>query len=36
MLPRLLPNCFNRRNALFAAHDEGGRAWGCIASLIET
>jgi hypothetical protein len=26
----------NRKNALFAGHDEGGRAWGRIASLIET
>lgn len=26
----------NRKNALFAGHDEGGVAWGRIASLIET
>jgi transposase len=26
----------NRKNALFAGHDEGGNAWGRIASLIET
>ncbi len=26
----------SRKNALFAGHDEGGRAWGRIASLIET
>jgi len=26
----------NRKNALFAGHDEGGKAWGIIASLIET
>lgn len=26
----------NRKNALFAGHDEGGNAWGQIASLIET
>ncbi|KZX91583.1 IS66 family transposase [Sulfitobacter sp. HI0021] len=26
----------NRKNALFAGHDEGGIAWGRIASLIET
>ncbi len=26
----------NRKNALFAGHDEGGRSWGRIASLIET
>ena len=25
-----------RKNALFAGHDEGGRTWGRIASLIET
>jgi hypothetical protein len=26
----------NRKNALFAGHDEGGASWGRIASLIET
>lgn len=26
----------NRKNALFAGHDEGGRTWARIASLIET
>ena len=26
----------NRRNALFAGHDEGGRNWACFASLIGT
>ena len=26
----------NRKNALFAGHDEGGVAWGRIASLTET
>lgn len=26
----------NRKNALFAGHDEGGSAWGRIAPLIET
>lgn len=26
----------NRKNALFAGHDEGGTAWGRIASLNET
>ena len=26
----------NRRNALFAGHDEGGRSWACFASLIGT
>ena len=26
----------NRKNALFAGHDEGAAAWGRIASLIET
>ena len=30
------PIALNRKNALFAGHDEGGRAWGRIASLIET
>jgi transposase len=25
-----------RKNALFAGHDEGGRSWGRIASLIAT
>lgn len=30
------PIALNRRNALFAGHDEGGIAWGRIASLIET
>lgn len=30
------PIAINRKNALFAGHDEGGIAWGRIASLIET
>ena len=30
------PIALNRKNALFAGHDEGGKAWGHIASLIET
>lgn len=30
------PLALNRKNALFAGHDEGGRSWGRIASLIET
>jgi hypothetical protein len=30
------PIALNRENALFAGHDEGGKAWGRIASLIET
>ena len=30
------PLALSRMNALFAGHDEGGRAWGRIASLIET
>ena len=30
------PLALNRKNALFAGHDEGGKAWGRIASLIET
>lgn len=29
------PIALNRKNALFAGHDEGGRSWGRIASLIE-
>ena len=30
------PIALNRKNALFAGHDEGGIAWRRIASLIET
>ena len=30
------PLALNRKNALFAGHDEGATAWGRIASLIET
>jgi hypothetical protein len=30
------PIALNRKNALFAGHDEGARNWACIASLIET
>ena len=30
------PIALNRKNALFAGHDEGGIAWGRTASLIET
>ena len=30
------PIALYRKNALFAGHDEGGKAWGRIASLIET
>jgi len=30
------PIALNRKNALFAGHDEGGKAWGRITSLIET
>lgn len=30
------PIAINRKNALFACHDEGAKAWGRIASLIET
>ena len=26
----------NRKNALFASHDEGAKAWARIASLVET
>lgn len=32
----VFPNALNRKNALFAGHDEGGKAWGRIAPLIET
>ncbi len=30
------PIALNRKNSLFAGHDEGGKNWGRIASLIET
>jgi transposase len=30
------PLALNRKNALFAGHDEGAANWACIASLIET
>ena len=30
------PIALNRKNALFAGSDEGGAAWGVVASLIET
>jgi transposase len=30
------PLVLNRKNALFAGHDEGAESWACIASLIET
>jgi transposase len=30
------PIALNRKNALFAGHDEGAQNWACIASLIET
>src|SRR6056297_1618586 len=30
------PIALNRKNALFAGHDEGGKTWGSVASLIET
>ena len=33
---RIRPIALSRKNALFAGHDEGARAWGRIASLIET
>jgi hypothetical protein len=33
---KIRPLALNRKNALFSGHDEGGRAWGRIASLIET
>jgi len=30
------PLALNRKNALFAGHDEGTRGWARVASLIET
>lgn len=33
---RIRPLALNRKNALFAGHDEGGTNWGRLASLIET
>jgi len=30
------PIAINRKNALFAGHDEGGKNWGLFASLIGT
>jgi len=33
---RIRPLALTRKNALFAGHDEGARAWARIASLIET
>ena len=30
------PIALNRKNSLFAGHDEGAANWACIASLIET
>jgi len=33
---RIRPLALGRKNHLFAGHDEGARAWACIASLIET
>ena len=30
------PIALNRKNALFAGHDQGAENWACIASLIET
>ena len=30
------PIALNRKSALFAGHDEGGKAWGRIPSLFET
>ena len=30
------PVVLNRKNALFAGHDEGAENWACIASLVET
>lgn len=33
---RVRPQALTRKNALFAGHDEGGRSWARLASLIET
>lgn len=33
---QIRPLTLTRKNALFAGHDEGGRAWARIASLIAT
>ena len=33
---RIRPIALGRKNHLFCGHDEGGRSWACIASLIET
>jgi transposase len=33
---RIRPLVLTRKNALFAGHDEGGRTWARIASIIET
>ena len=33
---RIRPLALNRKNALFAGHDEGAKAWARIASLVET
>ena len=30
------PIILNRKNALFAGHDEGAENWACVASLVET
>jgi hypothetical protein len=30
------PIVLNRKNALFAGHDQGAENWACIASLVET
>jgi transposase len=30
------PIALNRKNSLFAEHDEGAANWACVASLIET
>ena len=33
---QIRPLTLTRKNALFAGHDEGGRLWACLASLIAT
>ena len=30
------PIALNRKNSLFAGHDQGAQNWACLASLVET
>ena len=34
--PAMRPIALNRKNTLFAGHDDGAINWACLASLIET